>query len=105
MKQVGLDHFSSILSDSTGITKCAQELVIEQAPCVIEQAPCVLDPPDPVHHTHNTCQEIADLDCFSGVSCSACSVSVLIADDICCLVYTPTPFYCSAVTQVTRYHA
>lgn len=58
---IGLDRFCAVVSDSTGNTKLARHLFIEQAVLAF-------DIPDICHPIHNVLKEIFSCDAFAGVS-------------------------------------
>jgi hypothetical protein len=64
MRRIGIARFAAITSDSTGVTKLARELAIQQAPCLLNM-------PDPVHHTANTIRNIAEMEYFEEVRFSS----------------------------------
>ena len=59
--KIGRSCISSVLSDSTGNTKLARSLIVDEIPHI-------LNLPDPEHHLNNTWKEIAGLEFFDKVS-------------------------------------
>ncbi|KDQ16586.1 hypothetical protein BOTBODRAFT_107033 [Botryobasidium botryosum FD-172 SS1] len=61
MDSVGRERFSGIVSDNTGNTKLARELVAQEIPTIIILA-------DPCHHLNNTIKDICKIGHFKEVS-------------------------------------